>query len=128
MPCCILRVDADNFSPDEFLRGCKFVADTTYRAGETRRGTTSTTSGFTILVSDDDTAHDAQVRNALQFLGAHRDALVRLRALGVRAVLDFGCEFPGAKVLGRSYRLPLALLSDCAALGIEVELSVYLTQ
>lgn len=130
MPGCILRVDGAEFDPDAFLATSGLVTDTIYRRGERRStNSVSTSSGFTTLVSDENEL-EQQVQVAVEYLLTNNEALGRLRGLpGVTAVLlDFGCEFPTKGIAGRYYRLPVSLLEACAALGIEIELSVYATQ
>ena len=129
MPCCILRVDGPEFDPDEFLATSDLVADTIYRRGELRRGDAiHTTGGFTASVSEADD-HGRQVQDAIAYLRDHSGALERLRDQpGVTVMLDFGDDFPADKLMGRYYRLPLALIELCASTGIEIELSVYVTR
>ncbi len=131
MPGCVLRVDGADFDPDAFLSASGLIADTIYHCGDRRSARAiHTTSGFTALVCDEDeNGFAGQVRSAIEYLRANNAALSRLRnCLGIAAVLDFGCDFPTQEVAGRFYQLPLALLTECTALGIEIELSVYATQ
>ncbi|VTR96533.1 Uncharacterized protein OS=Nonlabens marinus S1-08 GN=NMS_1780 PE=4 SV=1 [Gemmata massiliana] len=131
MPGCVLRVDGAEFDPDAFLSASGLVADAIYRRGDQRSvRAVHTTSGFTALVCDEDeNGFAGQVRSAIEYLRTNNAALSHLRSCpGVAAVLDFGCDFPTQEVAGRFYQLPLTLLAECTALGIEIELSVYMTQ
>lgn len=129
MPCCVLRVGGPEFDPDAFLATSALVADAVYHPGDRRSATSAhEVGGFTVLVSEaDGTQFGQQVMDAIKFLGANRDELIRLaQTPGVQGVaLDFGCDFPYQRIAGRYYRLPLALLRACAAVGVEIELSVY---
>jgi hypothetical protein len=129
VPSCVLRVDVTAFDPDDFLASSGLVADTVYRCGERRPGGgTQTTDGFSVLVSDQgESGPDNMVQAAVDFLRENGEALTRLRTLAGRAtvLLDFGYDFPTGRAAARFFRLPLPLLESCAALGVEIEISVY---
>lgn len=85
-------------------------------------------SGFTVLVSEvDGNQFQQEVQDAIAFLRSHQPELARLQSYpGVEGVtLDFGCGFPSKQAAGRYFCLPLALVKECAALHVEIEISVY---
>lgn len=129
MPCSVLRVYGTNFDVEGCLASSDLVVDAIHRRGE-RRSANSVheMSGFTVLVSEaDGNQFQQQVQDAIAFLRSRSLELARLRSYpGVEGVtLDFGCDFPFKRVCGRFYSLPHELLTECAALRVEVEISVY---
>jgi hypothetical protein len=132
MPCCVLRIDGANFDVEGFLASSDLAPDVVHRRGERRSANSiHETSGFTVLVSSaDGNQFQQQVQGAIAFLRNHHPELARLRSCpGVESVtLDFGSDFPYRTAAGRFYRFPLVLLRECAALGVELELSVYATE
>ena len=128
MPGCVLRVDGAEFDPDAFLATTDVTVNRVYRRGDRRSAkSVHDTGGFTVVVSDSNGDElGKQVEDAIDYLRANQVALARLHDYaGVEMVqLDFGCDFAAGGV-GQFFRLPLALLTGCAALGIEIELSLY---
>jgi hypothetical protein len=129
MPCCVLRVYGRNFDAEGFLAASDLVIDTIHRRGE-RRSASSVheMSGFTVLASEaDGNQFQQQVQDAIALLRSRGPELARLRSYpGVEGVtLDFGCDFPFKRVCGRYFCLPLELVKECAALHVEIEISVY---
>lgn len=130
MPGCVLRAVGVDFDVDAYLRTASFAAEAVFRKGRRRsRATVHTRSGFNAGVSDasgSDLA--AQVRDAVGFLRAHRDALERLVATpGVEEVgLDFGLyDVATPERPWPSYRLDRELVALCGELSLEIELSFY---
>ncbi len=127
---CVLRAGGENFDVDGFLADSPFVPSRIFRRSDERSSVGRAVSGFNLTVSD--AAGDQlkeQIDDALRFLRANRHELRRLtgRADVDPVEIDFGCDFPYGKTLGRNHRLPIALIRECADLGIEVNISVYAT-
>jgi hypothetical protein len=87
----------------------------------------STTSGFNLMVSDDD-GEDLgarQVADALAFIERNRDDLRRLASRDDGELyLDFGGFFLEGMV-AKYVRLPIDIVRERATLVIEIEVSVY---
>jgi len=128
---CVLRAGGKTFDVDAFLRESPFEPCRVFRRGEPRLLDPTTTldeSGFNLVVSEAGGDHLAdQVRDAVAFLRANRPELRRLADQpGFEAAyLDFGCDFPYRRIVGRRHRLPIELIRECSEVGIEIEVSVY---
>jgi hypothetical protein len=132
---CVLRAGGDTFDVDGFLASSSFRPTAIYRRGERRHpqiaeSRVSTSSGFNLTVSDDDGEDKGakQVADALAFIEANRDELRRLTSRNdVEVCLDFG-GILSEGIAAKYVRLPIEIIRQCAALGIELEVSVYLTE
>jgi hypothetical protein len=129
---CVLRAGGDSFDVDQFLASSSFRPTAIFRRGERRwpefaARPVSAISGFNLTVSDDDgdDQGERQVADALAFIERNRGELMRLTSRGdVATCLDFGCVLRREK-FAKSLRLPVEIVRECAALGIEIEVSVY---
>jgi hypothetical protein len=129
---CVLRAGADNFDVDQFLASSCFRPTAIFRRGERRfpksaSSPVSRVSGFNLTVSDDDgdDHEEKQVADALAFIERNRNELMRLtNRKDVKTCLDFGCVLRRDAFM-KSLRLPIGIVRECAALGIEIEVSVY---
>jgi hypothetical protein len=128
MPGCVLRVAGQDFAVDEFLTNSHLRPCAVWRHGERRtpHGPPSRNAGFNLVVSDAPGCDlPSQVRDAIQFLTEHYEALARLMAWkGVEgAVLDFGVE--RRDVVVQCDTLPAALIRLAGGLGLAIEMSLY---
>ncbi|HJT16564.1 MAG TPA: DUF4279 domain-containing protein [Thermoanaerobaculia bacterium] len=128
MPGCVLRASGASFDVDAFLKESPFEPDVVYRKGQRRRPASrgaQKASGFNVVISRSEEP-DQQVKDAMKFLKAHRQELVRLmKAPGIDgALIDFHC--PQQEFFARTAHLPNALLNSAAALGLDVDVSFYL--
>lgn len=132
---CVLRAGGDDFDVDGFLGSSSFRPTAIYHRGQRRwpnlpERHVPRMSGFNLTVSDDhaDDQGKRQVADALAFIEANRDELHRLTSRDdVGVCLDFGC-FMRAGIEAKYIRLPIEIVRQCAALGIEIEVSVYPVQ
>lgn len=130
MPGCVLRVAGAEFDPDAFLATTSLVPHDVYRKGEPRgrSGKTREKSGLTVLVSDaGGNDFRRQSQDALNFLEKNGTAISRLHSQpGVEHLtLDFGVYATHDFV--KSYSLPAALIRLAGNLGLEVELTIYVS-
>jgi hypothetical protein len=120
---CVLRADGERFVPDQFLEGSKLVACAVWHKGEKRSKTRSpnTHSGINIVVSDADDL-PSQVDDAILFLKANHDEIVRLRQTpGLDGlVLDFGIARRDVAVQCDSFPSELVRLAAEFDLGLEM--------
>jgi hypothetical protein len=129
---CVLRAGGDNFDVDQFLSSSSFRPAAIFRRGERNwpdiaSCPVSRISGFNLTVSDDngDDRGEKQVADALAFIERDRNELMRLTSRkDVKTCLDFGCVLRRDAFV-KSLRLPVEIVRECAALGIEIEVSVY---
>jgi hypothetical protein len=128
---CYLRAWGAVFDVDAFLAGSSLTWDPIWRKGERKRLRPSSApehhqdSGVTTLAGAGD-EFSAQVEVVMAFLEAHRSELARLvESPGLeKALLDFGVHWDDDSA-ARFFRFPPELLQLIAALGFELELSVY---
>jgi hypothetical protein len=131
MPGCVLRVFGVNFDVDGCLASSPFEPCAVFRRGQPRvqgLARTSESSGFNLDISANSGGKlSVQVQEAAIFVASQRLELGRVVAWpGVESVtLDFGWDFPLERVAGQYNYFPPALLADCGALGIGIEVSVY---
>ena len=129
MPGCVLRVSGSSFDVDGFLRDTSFDVIAVYRKGDTKGRPKSrgplTTSGFNVLVSDDDDDLERQSRDAIRFLRDHESEMRRARLYpGVEfTFLDFSTSFRDVAV--QSERFSPDIVSAAGTLGLGIELSLY---
>lgn len=128
MPGCMLRATGANFPVDEFLEASAFTAWEVQRKGEPKgsRGKLHDKSGLAVVVSEasgDDLPR--QIAEAAEFLERHREEVLRLQGfLGGEGVsLDFGVWQRGE--FGHYCYFPPKLLQLAGALGVGIELSIY---
>ena len=128
MPGCMLRAASPDFRVDEFLKSSTFVAWDVFRQGEPRgrQGSLHDKSGFAVVVSEasgDDLPR--QIADAADFLERHREEILRLQGcLGSKGTsLDFGVWQRGE--FGHYCYFPPKLLQLAGALGVGIELSIY---
>ena len=133
MPGCVLRLSGPFSSLAESLRSA-FVpfaeAGQAAKERERRKCGPDDDSTFNFTVSEADGDHvPSQVFEAEAFLREHLDELAELRGReGIeRGTLDFGWEVP-REAIGQFNRFPSSLLSLCATLELDIEVSVYLTE
>ena len=82
---------------------------------------------FNFTISDSTGDHvPAQIQESAIFLSQNADTIRRLRKLpGVEDLcLDFSWDFPKESI-GQSNRFPCSLLTLCATLGVDIDVSVY---
>jgi hypothetical protein len=131
VPGCVLRAHGSDFDVDGYLASSPFQPCAVFHRGEPRSPTSARlcdTNGFNLVVSDGGGNRvPVQIRDAATFVAAHRVELARRVAWpGVEAVtLDFGWDFPYARVAGQYNYFPPALLAACGVLGLGIEVSVY---
>ena len=131
MPGCVLRAYGEAFDVDRFLSSSPFQPCAISRRGRPRTPKSSrpsATSGFNLDVGTcEDQLLSVQVSVAAEFVASNRLELQRLVSWpGVQTVtLDFGWDFPIERVAGQYGYFPPALLADCGAIGIGIEVSVY---
>lgn len=128
MPGCVLRASGPDFAVDEFLAHSPLRPCSIWRRGERRHQyrPPSKDSGFNVVVSDapgDDMP--SQIGDAVRFLTAHYEELVRLMASsGLEgAVLDFGIA--RRDVMAQCDTLPAPLIRLAGGLGLAIEISQY---
>ena len=132
MPGCVIRAAGERFNVDEFLASSTLRPGAIHRRGEPRfpgaeANRVSNTSGFNLVVSDDDGDDQGvrQVADARAFIERNRQELQRLSSRDdVELCLDFGC-FIREGIFAKFIRLPVEIVRECAALGIGIEISVY---
>jgi hypothetical protein len=126
--CCVLRVQGEEFTVDDFLAGCVLPVYEVFRKGEERAHRTESrwsVSGFKSDVSNNSSELAEQVKDAIEFLQRYSSDLKRLASnpavTDVR--LDFGYDHKNMAV--QSEYLPPRLLRLAADLGVGIELSLY---
>ncbi len=126
---CVLRAYGATFDPDAFVRTESIFVHQVYRKGEPRRPRSkriNETSGLTGDVSGASWANlPAQIVDAVHYLTIHEAELRRLVAFpGVDGVvLDFPVDLKQRWI--QSYDFPASLVRAAGALGIGLELSLY---
>jgi hypothetical protein len=129
---CVIRAAGERFNVDEFLASSTFRPAAIHRRGAPRfpgveANWVSNTSGFNLVVSDDDGDDQGvrQVADARAFIDRNRQELQRLSSRDdVDLWLDFGC-FIREGMVAKFIRLPIEIVRECAALSIAIEVSVY---
>jgi hypothetical protein len=102
----------------------------TVRARRIGEASESDDSTFLYTVSETDGRHvPLQIMEVKEFLSSNLPAIQELMARpGISGgVLDFGWDIPATSV-GQSNRFPLPFLSLCSEAGLEIEVSVSLTE
>jgi len=132
---CVLRVTGKHLDVDRSLASSGLTPCHVFKAGEPRSGSGPDgkrydTCGFTVEVSRASRSSLVeQVRDAVAFLGRHRDALTALRSNpDVEDLrLDFALQLriDGKTVIAQFDYFPPELVSRAGALGLGLEVSIY---
>jgi hypothetical protein len=127
MPGCVLRATGKRFQAKMFLEESTLQPCNVFSKGERKSNSRVwETSGFTAIVSEaSGSDFMTQVSDAIRFINAHKDELLRLREFeGIEKFeLDFGV-YTQAEFL-QSFCFPAKLISSISDLQLDIELSVY---
>src|SRR5262245_20973787 len=126
MPGCVLRVASKTSKVEDLIKISGLDPIAIRRKGHPRSPgatTLSTSSGFTVVVSEADVVLEEQVRDAVQFLKNHSRGLARLRRnksyKGM--TLDFGLyDRASEDIPWPSYRLPARLVTLAGEHDVEL--------
>ncbi len=130
---CTFRVGGESLDVDAFLAESSLGPCQIFRKGESpfKSGNrVSETSGFNVSVSDaewDDLA--AQMADAINWLRENQEELQRLQSFpGNEGMsLDFPTNVAESNIIIQSFRFPAELCALAGVLGIELEISIWLT-
>ena len=115
------------FDVDRFLIGARLAPSDVHRAGEKygSRGKSYIDSGFSIVVSDNETSLSVHEEKLLEFFAVNRDELPRIAECHdiETQVIDFGIVTSDSAA--QFYRFSNQLLREVAQFGFEIELSLY---
>jgi len=124
MPGCVLRIAGSRDAVTEAVT----ASSIDFIESRASARVFSPVATFLHTVSDEDGDHvPAQIDDAQTFVATHRAELARILSLpGVEGgCLDFGWEI-GRDRIAQFNRWPHALLGACAAIGLDLDVSVYL--
>ncbi|MBA4188266.1 MAG: hypothetical protein C0467_09700 [Planctomycetaceae bacterium] len=126
MPVCILRATGRSFDIEWFVASLESNPKSVFKPGrDLYVGQVADEFGFIFTIGHG--SIEEEIPHAIAFLRQHQGELTHLKAWsGVDTVtLEFGWDCPYGRTVRIYNRFPPDLLSECAALGIGIEVLLY---